>query len=99
MSNEQFQMLMDLVGTASDGAFWLVVVFFSVKIIGWLIAAVCLITIALLGVRISKAWQFEPSALSDIYREVIGTGVSGTYVAYDHQKVLDKLRKDRDAKL
>jgi hypothetical protein len=97
MSNEQFQMLMDLVGGASDSAFWLVVVFFSVKIIGWAMAVGTILTIVVLGCRLIHSSQFEADALQDIYREVVGKEVShGYYAASDHRNVINNIRNTRE---
>jgi hypothetical protein len=96
MNNEQFQMLMDLVGNASDGAFWLVIMFFSVDIIGMLLGVMTVIVLTILIIRLIRSTNIEHIAVLDIYREVIGRSVSaGIYNKDDHMHVMKKLRSIR----
>jgi hypothetical protein len=103
MSNEQFNMLMKLAENTSDGAFWLVVVFFTVKVIGWLIAA----TVAVTAFHYIKSLFSENVSqhelyLNEIYFEATGTQIPiGKYEAAVQRAVLRRIcaKKDKDGTL
>jgi len=100
MNNEQFQMLMDLAEKTSDGAFWLVVAFFSVEVIGWLTAAVVAVVLAnCLRRAITENGDHE-DWIKGVYMEVMESQVTdGTYTPYDHRYLMRKIRTLKDAKL
>jgi hypothetical protein len=96
MNNEQFQMLMDLVGNASDGAFWLVIMFFSVEIIGMLLIVFTIIGLTVILSRLIHSTNIEHIAVLEIYHEVMGDHVgAGVYNKMDHRDVMDKIRSIR----
>ena len=103
MSNEQFNMLMKLAENTSDGAFWLIVVFFTVKVIGWLIAATVAVTAfhyikSLFSNNVSQHELY----LNEIYYEAVGTQIPvGSYVASYQRAVLRRIcaKKDKDGTL
>jgi hypothetical protein len=98
MSNEQFQMLMKLAENTSDGAFWLIVLFLSVKVIGWLIAATVVVTAfhyikSLFSDNVSQHELW----LNEIYYEAVGTQIPvGSYAASYQRAVLRTIAAQRN---
>ena len=93
MSNEQFQMLMNLAENTSDGAFWLVIVFFSMKVIGWLIAAAVTLSLAHYIRSTLRRESYHESWIKDIYLEVTGNQVTyGEYASSDHRLLMSRIR-------
>ena len=101
MNNEQFQMLMNLAENTSDGAFWLIVVFFAVKVIGWLIAAtVAVITFHYIRSIFSENSSEHEVWVKEIYCEVTGNTVSqGIYALSDHRVLLRRIVAERNKTL
>ena len=93
MSNEQFQMLIDLMGSAADGTYWMAVMFMSIEILEVLLLTVFGLYLIHAGYKLIHAIALNPNEkhLFEIYRELKGYGVDGSYHPIDHSAAMNKI--------
>ena len=95
MSNEQFEMLINLMGNAADGTFWLVVMFMSVKVMELILITGCVLATIYAAYNLLSQSNNTPTELQlmAIYREVTGSVCNYSYSTSDQALVLKEIVK------
>lgn len=93
MNNEQFQMLIDLMGNAADGTFWLVVMFMSVEVLEVLLLTWFGLYMLYAGYKLIHTINVDPNEknLKEIHKQLTGLDCYGSYCTMDHSAVVDKI--------
>ena len=93
MSNEQFEMLIKLMGNAADGTFWLVVMFMSIEVLETILLTGFGLYMLYAGSKLIYSINADPNEkhLCEIHKKLIGYAVNGSYHEVDQSHVMEKI--------